>query len=186
MTTSLRAIALVAVFTLLTSIPLHAGATYLEKGFYCVSNTTGSGSLVIHWPSLTSSGNYVESVYFMAVIHRWNPNTQTFQPYVNVPNYPTAVVPSNYLTWYYGLAGPNGPIALDVKFGYKWKAGFYGPYTGNATVALPKGYYKVAEYYHWQYGKNGSTWATLLPYPMAEPANPAWVTGSVKNGFCGI
>ena len=75
---------------------------------------------------------------------------------------------------------------LDAKFGYKWKAGFYGAYALNPTVALPKGYYKVAEYYHWQYGSNGSAWATLLPRPMAEPSNPAWVPGSVKNGFCSI
>jgi hypothetical protein len=185
MTMSLRAVVLVAVFTLLTQIPLNAGATYLEKGFYCSSNGT-SGSLTIHWPSLTSSGNYAEPVYFMAIVYKWNPNTGTFQEWSNLPLLPRPVLPYDLKTWYYGLVGPNGPMILDAKYGYKWKAGINGPYATNPTIALPKGYYKVAEFFRWQYGSYGSTWATLLPRLMAEPSNPAWVAGSVPNGYCTI
>jgi len=189
MTALLRTVVLVAAVALLTSSNLNAGATYSEKGFWCISTATPTatygGQLYIHWPSLTSTGYYVESVYFMAVIHRWNPNTQTFQEYANLPINPRPVIPSNYLTWYYGLASAAGPVPLDTNYNY-WKAGFYGPLTGNPTVALPKGYYKVAEYYHWQTGANGSTWATFLPKQMLPPLNPLTVPGAVKNGYCQI
>jgi hypothetical protein len=180
MTISRRAAVLVATFALLTSSNLNAQATYSEKGFFCVSSSTPTasvaGTLTVHWPSLTSMTNNQEYVYFMAIVYRFNPSTGTFDPYRYLPSTANTAYPG---TWFVGLAGPNGPIPYTMQGGmfFYWK--HYGTLVANPTIGLPKGYYKVGEFFKWQYGATGSTWATFTQ-PGAAKALPV----GVKGGYC--
>src|SRR4051794_24933031 len=96
---------LAAAFALLTSINLYAapGATYSEKGFYCIQTAGGGGSLVVGWPSLTGSSTtsmtYTETVYFSVVVYRFNETTRVWDPYRFLP---TGGNPSYVNNWYVG------------------------------------------------------------------------------------
>jgi len=182
MTTSLRAVVLVAVFTLLAAIPVNAQATYSEKGFFCASSPTPTasvgGTLSVHFPSLTSMTGKTESVYFMAIVYRYNSSTGAFDPYRYLP------VTANYAyagTWFVGMANANGPIPYTMQMGtfFYWKLN--GSLATGATIGLPKGYYKVGEFFRWQNGVTASAWATLVK-PGAAPAIPV----GVKAGYCTI
>jgi hypothetical protein len=182
MTTSRRAAVLVAAFALLASSNLNAGATYSEKGFVCVSSPTPTasvaGTLTVRFPSLTSTTYNAEYVYFMAIVYRYNPYTGTFDPYSYLPMTANTEYPG---TWLVGIAGPNGPISYTMQGGilFYWKLN--GSLAIEPTIGLPKGYYKVGEFFRWQYGATGSTWATLTQ-PGATTALPV----GVKGGYCTI
>jgi hypothetical protein len=180
--TRLRTVVLVTLFALATStLHLQAAATYSEKGFYCISSptATSAGQLTVHFPSLTSTSYATEYVFFTALVYRYNSTKVAWEPYAYLP-YPSAM-PAYPNTWYVGMANSNGP----VSYGYYgsmlmyWKNGFYGTYAANASINLPKGYYSVREFYRWQSGTTGSTWATLVQ-PGPAPVIPV----GTKGGYC--
>lgn len=178
MTTSLKAVALAAVFALLTSIPLNAGATYSEKGFYCVSNGLGTGgSLMIHWPSLTSVSGYPENVYFTAVIYRYDPATGNDTVWAYAPG---TMVYNNAYTWYVGRANSLGNMAWAYNQGpFYWKLN--GALVMNPAISLGPGYYRVGEFFRWQNGYTASTWAT---FTTNQGATTGGIPVGVKGGYC--
>lgn len=119
----------------------------------------------------------VETVYFLALVYRYNSSTGIFDPYRYVP---VTVNLANPGTWYIGMANGNGPIAYQFSYGmfYNWMLN--GTLAAEPTIGLPKGYYKVGEFFRWQ-GVMASTWATLVDFG-ATPAVPV----GVKGGYCTI
>jgi hypothetical protein len=188
MTASCRAAVLVAAFALLTSGTLNA-QTLSEKGFYCLTSPVTwaepgtpaplvAGQLFVNWPSHTSTTSDHEYVYFMAVVYRWNPSTASFEPYQYLPQRANYTYPG---TWYLGISGPNGQIALGMdSLGFNYWS-YNGSLVGNPVIGLPKGYYKVGVFMTWQSGASRSTWATLVQ-PGAARAFPV----GVKGGYCTI
>ena len=119
----------------------------------------------------------VEYVYFMAVVYRYNSSTGVFDPYRYVP----VTANTNFGTWFVGMANVNGPVPYTMMGGsfINWMVN--GSYAASATIGLPKGYYKVGEFFRWQNGVTASTWATLVKWGAA-PAIPV----GVKGGYCTI
>jgi hypothetical protein len=156
MTTSRCTVVLVAAFALLTaSHAFAAGATYSSKGFTCVQSTTFRGGMVTpNFPSLTSSTGYVENVYFLAMLYRYQ--NGAWQPYKQLP---TTALSANPTTWYRGTVSAAGPsiIGGTMAFPSYWAVG--NTFVINPGVfSVPPGYYVVREFYRWASGVRGDTY----------------------------
>ena len=147
MTTSRRTAVLVAAFALLTAINPDSAHAWPEKGFRCIAGPTGGGTVSVSWPSLKTVSGAAESVYFIAVLHRYQ--NGGWEPYRIAPN-------TNPVTWYNGTSDGSGPMLIN---GYTFFHRGYGATEPNFGV--PAGHYAVREWYHESGRGTFSEWATL-------------------------
>ena len=126
-------LATAALMTLLPLIakPAQAAGYATSRGFAC---ETQSRRVMAFPPQMTSTTGQLQMVYWSPDLYRWNGSRWALY--------------DGSRPWYYGVANRNGVQYNSFMYG-SWFTPQNNSLQFVPFAGLPRGYYKIADYYRW-------------------------------------